>query len=491
MIMRLMRKYLSYGVLVFLLFVISIGLVWNYSGKGQGTAVAVVNNEEITVDRYNRVMNDSLDAQRKSLGHELNDADLAKLHRDVLDKMENETLAIQGMKKLNLAMNSAEVQQTLESVFRDDKGNYSEQRYQQYLQNEMAKGRSIDDIENDIVRSLSLNKVQTFWRDQAILGPTELKDDMARMQRRVKTKLLVWDFKALQAQQKPTEDDMHSFFAENRQSWAKAEQVKARHILIKVDALAGTATAKAKADDLYKKLKAGGDFAKLAEQNSEDEGSAKKGGELGYFSKGDMVPEFEDAAFKLKVGEISQPVLSKFGWHIIKVEDKKAGFDPSFENCHDKIVQGLTLQMAQREANAEASDALKALQGGTSLETAAKGLHAKLELSPSFKYGEKNLLPGLGDSTALSTALLALDPGELLSESQSLDKALVLGGVTSVDGNAPISDLAKLSKLQDDETSRLERARAAALYESWLQSLKAEAKIDDNLDKFYGGTTAN
>ena len=100
------------------------------------------------------------------------------------------------------------------------------------------------------------------------------------------------------------------------------EEVKASHILVEDEE-----TAK----DLYAQLQNGADFAKLAKENSTDPGSKDEGGELGFFTRGSMVAEFETAAFALKPGEISEPVKSQFGWHIIKVEDKKSPTDAEFE----------------------------------------------------------------------------------------------------------------------------------------------------------------
>lgn len=112
-------------------------------------------------------------------------------------------------------------------------------------------------------------------------------------------------------------------------------QVKASHILIKVDKGADQATvdaAKAKADGIYKELVAGTDFAEKAKAVSDDTGSRDAGGDLGFFGYGDMVKEFQGVAFNLKVNEISQPVRTDYGWHIIKVTDRK-GFEPmSFDD---------------------------------------------------------------------------------------------------------------------------------------------------------------
>lgn len=101
------------------------------------------------------------------------------------------------------------------------------------------------------------------------------------------------------------------------------EEIEAAHILV---------DSEQKAKDIIAKLKAGGDFTKLAAENSSDPGNKDKGGELGWFAKGDMVPEFSDAAFKIAKGQVSDaPVKTQFGWHVIKVEDKRTKPKPTFE----------------------------------------------------------------------------------------------------------------------------------------------------------------
>lgn len=134
------------------------------------------------------------------------------------------------------------------------------------------------------------------------------------------------------------------------------EEVHARHILIRMQGspipvkpgqreLTET-EALAKAQELRKKIQEGGDFATLALAESDDTGSAAKGGDLGSFKKGQMVPAFEEAAFAMKPGELSQPVKSQFGYHLIKLEDKTAG--KTFEEARPELEKRMRPEVAQK-----------------------------------------------------------------------------------------------------------------------------------------------
>ncbi|MDE1900410.1 MAG: peptidylprolyl isomerase [Alphaproteobacteria bacterium] len=119
------------------------------------------------------------------------------------------------------------------------------------------------------------------------------------------------------------------------------DEVRARHILVKT---------KAEADEIIKELKAGADFAKLAEEKSKDTGSAKQGGDLGYFVHDAMVKPFADAAFAMKVGEISDtPVKTEFGYHIIKIEDRRKSSPPPLAEVKDQISDQLGQELANDE----------------------------------------------------------------------------------------------------------------------------------------------
>jgi peptidyl-prolyl cis-trans isomerase C len=146
-----------------------------------------------------------------------------------------------------------------------------------------------------------------------------------------------------------------TFYKENLPRFQQPEQVKASHILISVPQ-GGDAAAKAasrtKAEGILKEVKAGKDFAALAKEHSQDPGSAVNGGDLGFFQKGQMVPEFNDAAFKLAPGGVSDLVETQFGFHIIKVVEKKAAQTAPLDDVRDQVTQFLEQQNRQRETAA-------------------------------------------------------------------------------------------------------------------------------------------
>jgi len=161
-----------------------------------------------------------------------------------------------------------------------------------------------------------------------------------------------------------TEEDVLKHYSENKPQFASPEQVRASHILIKPDTSDPSAdpndaktAARAKAEDLLKQIRDGANFAELAKAESACP-SAAGGGDLKFFGKGDMVPPFEKAAFALKVGQVSDVVETRFGYHIIKLTDHKAASVTTFEQAREDILNMLR-QGKQGEAAREYIESLK------------------------------------------------------------------------------------------------------------------------------------
>ena len=171
--------------------------------------------------------------------------------------------------------------------------------------------------------------------EAAKLGDTpEFKKKIAYL----RDKLLVDEYLERETQKANTPAAARKLYDETVTSMPPEEEVRARHILVD-----GEDEAKA----IAARLKGGEDFAKIAAETSKDPGSKAEGGELGFFAKASMVAPFADAAFKLKANEISEPVKTQFGWHVIQVEEKRQKPVPAFEEMKEQIDQFITRKAQQ------------------------------------------------------------------------------------------------------------------------------------------------
>jgi peptidyl-prolyl cis-trans isomerase C len=154
-----------------------------------------------------------------------------------------------------------------------------------------------------------------------------------------RNKLLMESLLQSEAKAAATDQAMRAVYDDAVKQMGSEQEVRARHILVPTEREAIAVLAE---------LNKGTDFAELAKQRSKDPGAAAEGGDLGYFSKDQMVPEFSEAAFKLEKGQVSQPVKTQFGWHIIKVEDKRTKAAPEFDKVKDQV-ETYVVRKAQAE----------------------------------------------------------------------------------------------------------------------------------------------
>jgi peptidyl-prolyl cis-trans isomerase C len=181
--------------------------------------------------------------------------------------------------------------------------------------------------------------------------------------------MIVTNFLATQYLQKEvidkvtiTENKVKAYYKDHNEVFKTPEMIRVRHILIKVEPSATEEvkkTAKAKAEEVLERLKKGEDFAKLSAEVSDDPGTKDKGGDLDFFPKGTMIPAFEEVAFSLKPGEISGLVETEYGYHIIRMEEKKEAVMEPYEKIKDKVKEQALQEMKKAAATEFVEKALK------------------------------------------------------------------------------------------------------------------------------------
>jgi peptidyl-prolyl cis-trans isomerase D len=272
--------------------------------------------------------------------------------------------------------------------------------------------------------------------------------------------------------------DVQAYYNAHQDQYQVKEQVKVRHILIAVPAGADAKTdaaAKAKAEDILKQIKAGGNFADLASKNSDDPGSKTQGGELGWLDRGKTVPEFDKEAFTLAPGQTSDLVKTQFGYHILQVEEKKTAHLRPISEVKAEIVPVLEQQRAgaaeQTFASSLATDAKK---NGLDKAAAAKGLHA---VTTDF-VAKDGVISGLADGAPLLTQAFSVVKGADPAPVATGDGFAVFQVVDIRPAHAPEFADYKTHILEDYREQQLPQLLSAQ-----LNKLDDRAKVLNDLKK--------
>ncbi len=275
-----------------------------------------------------------------------------------------------------------------------------------------------------------------------------------------------------------TDAELQAYYSAHQAQYEVKEQVKARHILFAVpqgsDAKTDAA-ARAKAEGVLKQIRAGGNFEELARANSDDPGSKASGGELGYFTRGKMVPAFEKAAFALEAGQTSDLVKTDFGYHIIQVEAHDKPHVKSLAEVKDEIIPVLQQQKVgvaeQNYANALVAEAKKS---GLDQTAAAHGLKA---ITTDY-LAKDAVVPGVSDSTALLAGAFAEPKGAPPAAASTGDGYAIYQTQDIRPPHAPTFDEWKPKLLADYREQQVPAILAAR-----LNKLDARAKELNDLHK--------
>ena len=280
-----------------------------------------------------------------------------------------------------------------------------------------------------------------------------------------------------------THDDLQTYYNQHRDQYRVSEQVKVSHILIKTPLAGadgkvdekGVAEAQKRTEDVLKQLKAGANFEDLAKKYSEDPGSAKEGGSLGWIGKGRTVPEFEKAAFSLPKGQISDLVKSSYGFHIIRVDDKQDAHMKTLDEVKSEIEPVLKQQKTQAAAQKQAEELLQlAKTEGLDAAASAKGASA---VTSDF-FSRRDVVPGLGPAPQFMDAVFT-----------AADKSAPQMAATS-QGFAVFQLLVvkppatpTFEEIRARVETEFKNERSAALLTQKTQELSDRAKADHDLKK--------
>src|SRR6202163_4324735 len=296
-------------------------------------------------------------------------------------------------------------------------------------------------------------------------------------------KYVVVDSAKIAAATTVTDQDLQSYYDQHREEYCVPEQVKVSHILIKTplpapgakeDAKA-IADARAKAEGVLKELKAGGEFAKLAEKYSDDPGSAKSGGDLGWIGRGRTVPEFEKAAFSLGKGQTSDLVKSSYGFHIIHVEDKQEAHLKTLAEVKSEIEEKVKLQKAARGTEAAANALLsQARTDGFDKAAVAKGQAA---VTTEF-FSRTDHLPGLAANPQFMDAVFN-EPEKAPADMVPVPQGYVVFQLLAIKPPAT----PRFEEIRSRVESEFKNERAAFLLQQKTQELSDRAKAAHDLKK--------
>jgi len=445
---------LALVVLTFIVFYIPDFLGRNTAttlGAAPREVIAEVNGHDLTAGDFQARYQSQIQAYQQQFGGNINEQLIRQLGIDqqILTQMIDEEVAVLEADRHNLRVSDDELAEQIFAIpgLQEDGKFIGEQRYEQLLRAQRPPLTKAQ-FEDSLRRSMVIDKLRAALTDWIVVPDSEVEREFKRRNEKVKLQIVALtadkfrdkvtvsdaDVAAYfdshkaeyrigeqrkvkyilvdrdQARQKVTVSpaDVERYYNQNIQQFQQPEQVHASHILLKTEGK-NEEDVRKRAEEVLKKAKAGEDFAALAKQYSEDT-SKDQGGDLGFFGKGRMVPEFETAAFSMQPGQISDLVKSQYGYHIIKVMERKAASTTPLDQVRAQIQQQLTSQMADTQISERARQLADQIKSAADLDKVAKAQGLTVQESGFFQ--REDPVPGLGASPQVAQAAFRLKEGE-------------------------------------------------------------------------------
>lgn len=522
--MRRHRNWLKWSLalvcLAFVVFYIPDFLQGTSGGvvPGLNDTVAVVEGHEIRGDEFRRSYQAQLQAYRSAYGGNMSEQLLRQLGIDqqILAQLVDERAALAEAERLGITVSDAEVAQRIYTIpaFQENGRFIGQTRYQQLLASQNPPLRT-SEFEESIRRALTMDKLRASVTDWLAISDKELQDEYRKRNDKVKlavvafmadsfrpdvtvsdadvashfeshkadfripekrkVKYILVDTEALRTKVVVTDADVQRQYNETIQQFTTPEQVRASHILLKTEGK-DDAAVKARAEEVLKQAKGGADFAALAKQFSEDDSNAQNGGDLDFFGRGRMVPEFDAAAFAMEVGQISELVKTQFGYHVIKLTDKK----PATTRPLEEVRQQLTDQIMAERSQQQAADLAQRLEGQikkpADLDTVAKAEGLTVQETGFFSRDEPIL--GVGAAPEMTARAFTLNDGEVSGVLRS-----ARGYVFETLTGKQESYIPKLEEVKDKVREAVVTARALDMAKAKAAEVASKVKGAPDFDK--------
>jgi peptidyl-prolyl cis-trans isomerase D len=504
------------------------GFLGDAFGTGSPGVLAKVGNQEITTAEAQQLARQML--QRYGAGGQMS-ALLPMVLPQAVESLVVQKIALVEAERMGLRVDNSEMADWLQhGPFAKElfpNGQFiGQDRYEQFT--EQAFNRTIPQFEREVKAQLLLTKLQSVVEGSVMVSDGELRQQYVHKNTKIKFEYAVLTTDDVMKQLHPTDAelkayydknlkvyensipekrrvqyvaidtaklrdkvqvtpaDVKNYYSANLDQYRVLEEVKVRHILIKtpppgadgkVDPKAVEA-ARAKAEDIMKKIRAGGNFAELAKKFSDDAGSAPAGGELGWIGRGRTVPEFEKAAFSLPVGQTSDLVQSSYGFHILQVEDKHTAHVKPLEEVKSQIESLVAQQKAETLAENLARTVENSARTAGLASAAAKN---GLEVMTSSPVSKSDSLAGVGNTPEFMSAVFNA-PDKNPPETVHLPAGYAVFQVLEVVPPSTPSFAEAKSRVEAD----FKRERATQDLQQKLQELSDRARAQHDLKKAAG-----
>ncbi len=453
------------------------------SGVGTGNGVAIrLGERTISTLDLQRAVDAQLQQYRQAMGDQFDERSAKPfLVNMAASGMLRDALLAHLGEGMGLAVSDQELQAFVarQPWSRDASGNYSAEQVQRVIADNWGSEHAFSRRLGD---DLLAAKTQRLIEASVAVSDDEVRDAIRYGREEVQLLVVRLDGSQPRSELEVPEDAGKQLAAKDPERVRKAveerrseldtpEQVRARHILVAVDAAADEPTkaaARAKLDAARKRIEAGEDFAAVALEVSDDPGSKGSGGDLGFFKRGAMVAAFEEAAFALEAGKLSEVVETPFGFHLIRVEEKKAASVLPYSEASARVAQDLArIDAAAKQAKADADAIAVAVKAGTSLEEAARAKNAPILRPAALRRRADGFIPDVGMSPELMNAAFSLTKEKASNGAVYTLGENVYALVQLIERKTPLPE--EIEAALPLERDRVLAERRTAVEQAWLE----------------------